>query len=154
MALALPNLKCINGGFPTTSFLLTQQQQQNELLVINHNGAKYAPVYSGIVTPSDVDFIKRSEAFFAKIGDRFAIPYKTENCRLDEKKYLTCSLKQVVEISGLKIESAYFTTSESVDKIPDFEFVRTNVRLSLREVGSSEDYKLEMSYYGEDCQLQ
>ena len=50
-----------------------------------------------------------------------------------------------------KIEKAYFTTSESVDKIPEFEFVRTNVRLYLTE--GTQEYKLEMSYYNDDCRI-
>lgn len=153
-AYALPNLKCITGGFPTTSFLLEENKDNIELKVINHNGAKYAPVYSGIATPSDIDFIKKSGEFFNKTGDFFSIKFAKENCRIEEDKFYTCVIKEESEISGIKINTVYFTTSESVDKIPGFEFTRTNVRLSLREHASDMlEYKLEMSYYDQDCQI-
>ncbi len=153
-ALALPSLICITGDFPTTSFFLDETQDNIELRVINHNGAKYAPVYSGIVTPSDIDHIKKSGEFFDKIGDFFTIKFAKKDCRIEEDKFYTCVLSAESEISGTKIKSVYFSTSESVDKIPDFEFTRKNVRLSLRE--HAEDileYRLEMSYYGNDCAI-
>lgn len=151
LSYAVPKLKCITGGLPTTSFILSESAEKTELLVVNHNGARYAPVYSGIATPNDVDLINKSGEFFKKIGDRFTLKFDKERCRIEEDKFYTCSLREASDVNGVKIEKAYFTTSESIDKIPDFEFVRTNVRLYLTH--DHDEYKLEMSYYNDDCQI-
>lgn len=150
---AIPDLTCVTGGFPTTSFILETKDEKTDLRVYNHNGAKYAPVYSGTVTPSDIDYIKKSGEFFTRIGDAFVIHFEKDECTISEDKYFRCSLKNPQEISGLKIKSVYLSTSESVDKIPDFEFTRTNVRLSLIEENPQTEYKLEMSYYDNDCAI-
>ena len=151
---ALPELKCISGGFPTTSFLLSEKADHVELRVINHNGAKYAPVYNGNATPSDIGHIQKSGDFFEKLGDFFTIKFEKKNCRFEEDKFFTCFLNEESTISGTRINTIYFSTSESTDRIVGFEFNKKNVRLSLRE--NQQDfleYRLEMSYYDNDCEI-
>lgn len=150
----LPSLKCIS-ALPTTSFLLTEGEKSIQLRVINHNGAQFAPVYSGIVTPNDMDHVKKSGEFFNKIGDDFVINFEKNNCRLEEDKFFTCFINDESVISETKIHNIYFTTSESTDRIPNYEFTRTNVRLSIREKKEDIlDYRLEMSYYFDECLIE
>lgn len=151
---ALPGLKCITGGFPSTSFLLSEESDHVELRVINHNGSKYAPVYNGNATPSDVEHIKKSGDFFEKLGDFFTIKFEKKNCRFEEDRFFTCFLNDESDISGTKIHTIYFSTSESTDRIVGFEFNKKNVRLSLREKPQDFlEYRLEMSYYDGDCEI-
>ena len=151
---ALPDLKCITGGFPSTSFLLSEKSDHVELRVINHNGAKYAPVYNGNATPSDIEHIKKSGDFFEKLGDFFTIKFEKKNCRFEEDRFFTCFLNDESDISGTKIHTIYFSTSESTDRIVGYEFNKKNVRLSLRE--NQQDfleYRLEMAYFDGDCEI-
>ncbi len=153
-AFALPDLKCITDGFPTTSFLLTEKTDHIELRVINHGGPLYAPVYNGNATPSDIDHIKKSGEFFGKLGDFFTVKFDKDKCRIEEGNFFTCVIRDESEISGVKVRSVYFTTTESIDKIPDYEFARKNVRLTIRENYSDIlEYRLEMAFYGNDCEI-
>lgn len=151
---ALPGLKCITGSFPSTSFLLSEQSDHIELRVINHNGAKYAPVYNGNATPSDIEHIKKSGEFFEKLGDFFTINFEKKNCRFEEDRFFTCFVNDESDISGTKISTIYFSTSESTDRIVGYEFNKKNVRLSLREKPQDFlEFRLEMSYYENDCEI-
>ncbi len=150
-ASTLPSLKCVTGGFPTTSFILTAQSENVEVRVINHNGINYAPLYSGLMTINDISYLKRSADFFSKLGDDFTVKFATERCRFEQNKFFTCSQVNAAEFNGVKVDSIYFSTTESVDKIPDFEFNRTNVKISFRK--GDEEYKIEMSYYDNSCEL-
>lgn len=151
-AWSLTGLKCITSGLPTTSFVLEEKTDSMQLRVIHHNGTKYAPVFAGIITPSDLSLIQKSSDFWTRLGDNLKIHFKKEKCRLEENKFFTCSLPGVSDLNGEKVESLYFTTSETVDRIPDFEFVRTTVKLYARQ--GTDEYKLEMGYYDNDCKIQ
>lgn len=151
---ALPDLKCITGGFPTTSFLLSEKADHVELRVINHNGAKYAPVFNGNATPSDIGQIQKSGDFFEKLGDVFTIKFEKKNCRFEEDTFFSCFQNEDSSVSGTKISTIYFSTSESTERIVGNEFNKKNVRLSLRE--NPQDFlehRLEMSYYDGDCEI-
>lgn len=149
-----PSLKCMT-EFPSTSFFLNEGSKSIELRVINHNGSKYAPVISGIITPNDIDFVKKSGDFFQKIGDDFVIHFDKKNCRVEQNKYFTCFINDESVIGETKIHNIYFTTTESVDRTESYEFTRKNVRLSLREKKEDLlDYRLEMSYYFNDCKIE
>lgn len=150
-AYSLPNLKCITSGLPTTSFLLTEKEDHVALTVIHHNGPKYAPVLSGVVTPEDINLIKKSGEFFSKLGERFTVKFSKENCELEENKFFRCSLREPSEIASVKIDQIYFNTSEAVEKIPGFEFVSTHVHASFRS--NYEEFNLEMRYYDQDCKI-
>lgn len=150
-AMAIPKLSCVT-GLPTTSFLLIEKENSVELTTIHHNGTQYAPIYNGVVTPSDFNLLKKTADFFEKLGDRFVINFKKEDCRLEEDKFYTCFLNDEFEVAGVKLKNAYFTTSESIDRIPDFEFKNTKVNLYLR-LNNVEEYKLSMNYYMDDCKM-
>lgn len=148
---SLPNLKCITSGFPTTSFLVSDNGPIVEVRVVNHNGLKYAPLYNGLMTLNDIDYLKRTAEFFSKIGDDFTVSFKKEKCKFVENKFYSCSKPEKFEIGSVTADAVYFSTTETVDKIPDFEFTKTNAKISFRK--NNEDYNLEMSYYYNGCEL-
>lgn len=154
---SIPSMKCITSGLPTTSFIVNVKDTTVEVRAVNHNGSQFAPVYSGLMTLNDIKYVERSGDFFTKIGSDITIVFSKNKCRFEEDKFYTCSRREKFEINGVSIDGVSFYTTESVDRIPEFEFLRKNVKLSFRS--TNEDYNLEMHYYdydakGGDCKFE
>lgn len=129
----------------TTSFVAEDLGEEYQLTVLHHNGVKYMPIHSGIITPSDLTYLKAQGEVLTKLGDRFTLKFKKENCKNYGEWRFSCFTRETTKIGSLEVQSAHLSTSTNLQQIFDYEFREVEVHLSLRIEGRSHSIPMKFS---------
>ena len=129
----------------TTTFVAEDLGEDYQLTVLHHNGVKYMPIHSGIITPNDLPYLKSQGEVLTKLGDRFTLKFKKENCKTYGEWRFSCFTREVSKIGNLEVQSAHLSTSTNVQQIFDYEFREVEVHLSLRIEGRSHSIPMKFS---------
>lgn len=129
----------------TTSFVAEDLGEEYQLTVLHHNGVKYMPIHSGIITPNDLAYLKAQGEVLTKLGDRFSLKFKKKNCKTYGEWRFSCFTREQVKIGNLEVQSAHLSTSTNLQQIFDYEFREVEVHLSLRIEGRSHSIPMKFS---------
>lgn len=104
-ALAAPfELYCVT-EIPSTSFLIKEHDGKLEARVIHHSGAKYAVMFSGMITPMDLETLKPRAKTTEKLPADATFFWPLENCKFHENMRFECfGTNDVKTIGGVKLE--------------------------------------------------
>lgn len=144
------NMSCVT-EFPSTSFFVRQYDKEVKVRVIHHNGVKFAPIWSGLITPHDISTITEAADSVAKLGDEFEITWKRDACNADSEMFFQCvgQAQDFTTATGEKVHpwaiSVYDVTENSIYG----EFKKKSI--SLRFNVDEKSNQITMDYYPKDC---
>jgi len=141
-------LSCVTNPL-TTSYQITESQENFELLVYHHNGVDYLPLHSGVITPNDLPLLERRAQILKKMGSINKIPFQKKECK-NENGQWRCLKKGKTQLNDLMAVDIYFSTAPKHVYDNSYSWRITETNLSLR-VGK-ENLTMHLPYYGDDCQ--
>lgn len=133
----------------STSFVADDVGENLNLTVFHHNGVQYMPIHSGIITPSDLGYLKSQGEVLTKLGSDFTVSFNKKNCKSYGEWKNSCFTNEKFEVGGLTVDSAHLTTSTSTHEIFDYVFEEIEIHLSLRIEGKS--HSIPMKYAKSQC---
>lgn len=139
--------------FPTTSFFFMPagDEKTHNLRVIHHNGLKYAPIHSGIITLNDLPNLLTKGELLAQAGTSFEIPFDSENCRYIEENEMVCYQRNEATVGELDVRA--YSLHSYIRKSRLFEQSYTQHVVSLSFSVGNRSYDITMDYTPNDCQF-
>ena len=58
---------------PTTSVSVETVEEKVYLRVLHHNGLKFAPIHSGVITLHDIPYLEKKGGLFARMGEHLIL---------------------------------------------------------------------------------
>lgn len=89
--------------FPTTSIVAETEGHELIVRVVHHNGMKFMPLHTGIMTPNDLNHFAQKASLFAKLGDHYEFRWGTSKCTRQDQDLFTCDLGKETVINGTKV---------------------------------------------------
>jgi len=143
------SLICVT-EFPSTTFEANQIGDEVHMRVIHHNGAKYAPFHNTLVTPNDIEFLKRRAQVIEKLGDQWNFKWRRSGCNADTPLFFQCvGEAHDFEINGIKIHPWSITVSDVEEKSTWGKFKSKNIRLNFSI--EQQSYYVTMNYQPNEC---
>lgn len=142
------NMACVT-ELPTTSLVALTEGDNLKIRLIHHNGVKYMPVWSNIITPNDIPTITETANILSELGDtmEFNIPVKV--CEVDELMMNCFGKSEIQEINGHKVNLWSVYTKLEAEKSFAGEFNSIWSNLSIDVDGKS--YSIPMKYSEDEC---
>ncbi len=114
---AIPDFQCVT-NVPTTSVWVTKKSDTDVIIdIIHHNGLKFAPIHSGVITLNDLDYIKEKGEAFAKMGGAFRLKFDLEKCKKHQENNFSCYRSKEMRIEDLDVRGYGFQTHEKVSSL-------------------------------------
>ena len=150
---AIIGMICVT-EFPSTSFLVEQKENQVLLQVIHHNGPRYAPLSSALVTANDLEVLKSQAEFIQSLGNQMDLKWKRSGCNADRSDFFQCvgSAEDSV-VNQVPIHPWALTVSDVEEKTLWGNFKKKNIalRFSSGQDSAKKDYQVTMDYGEGDC---
>ena len=138
--------------FPTTSIAVQTEGDEVIARVIHHNGMKYMPLHSGIMTPNDLTHFADKAKVFAKLGDHYEFRWGRSKCERQDQDLFSCELGKDTEINGTKVNpfSIYSRRLTTESQIGKYEKLELSFIITIED--STQNFS--MSYYKNECYLE
>lgn len=143
------DMTCVTSSYPTTSFIIQTKGDRVQARVIHHNGLKYMPIHSGIVTPNDIKMLAGASADLAKLGTDYVMTWNASNCKVEGEKRFSCFDGDDTNIAGAKVSPWAIYTSRSVHDTIAGRYENVTMSLSLKIDGV--DRSFAMDYDLSEC---
>lgn len=135
---------------PTTSSISGLESKDSlDIAIIHHNGVRYMPIHSGVITPNDIDYLKSRGEVLKKLGDEIHLSFPLSNCKSYGDWKMSCYSRTPTKIGELKIDSASLISSTSTRELLGYQFHQIEMNLSVR-VGRF-NYDIPLEYQASDC---
>lgn len=133
---------------PTTSYTFIENKDSFELQVVHHNGVQFMPIHQGLITPYDLTLLKEKATLFQKMGSRYVVFFKKEDCTNINNEW-SCSKKEPLTVGSLDIKSLFFSLSKLllINNNGQFEYKEAKISIVIGNNG----YTLPMQYSNENC---
>lgn len=134
--------------FPTTSYQLVEVEEGYRLTVLHHNGTKYLPLHSGVITPNDLPLlIKRAETM-KKMGKLSNVLFKNEEC---SKKGViwNCFSRRSAKLGELEVESVSFQMGHFKKDYEGYKWETYLTSLSFK--AGQENFSMSYEYSPWEC---
>lgn len=144
---------CMN-ELPTTSYAAKPVKNQDgdelvEFKVTHQFGAANAPVFEGVVTGHDFDYLKQKLEIIKKLGDSFTVRFKKSKCEKSGEELISCSSNVETEINGTKVDGFNFVTRTVETKVYEYTFKTNQVTFSF--IYDHMYYDMPMTYQPGEC---
>ncbi|MCO4795540.1 MAG: hypothetical protein KC493_17605 [Bacteriovoracaceae bacterium] len=131
---------------PTTSISVETIQKNVILRILHHNGLKFAPIHSGVITLHDIPYLEKKGGLFAQMGEHIVLEFDLNRCKKHQTGNYSCYNSNSNTIGALDVSSfgfqTYKTTSELYGmSLENFSF-RFNVTVGNRGMNSTMEYFL------------
>jgi hypothetical protein len=131
---------------PTTSIIVETFDDKVIFRMIHHNGLKFAPIHSGVITQSDIPFIEKKGALFSKMGEQVVLEFDLERCKKHQEGNYSCYNSNPTTIGELAVKSYGLQTYQSTSELYGMSFknlsFRFNVTVGNRSLSSNMEYDL------------
>lgn len=138
---------------PTTTYQIYERDEDYKLIIFHHHGVKYMPIYTGTITPNDLDFLQAQASKLQKLGYRSEVFFKKSEC--DVKGVLwTCYKKDTVMVGGLKADGVSFMMNKKKTIFAEqYEWTTIETYMSFGEKKGAVMTSIDMrySYSDGDC---
>lgn len=145
-------LTCVT-EFPTTSFIVKQAEDGYVYArMIQHNGTKYMPIFSGIIVPNDLPMLAEKAERLQKLATDMTFRWPAKNCvKHDDFRFECFGTDDSKEVNGTRIAPfALYTGRVKHDNIAGrYEELRVGMDFSVGERSQTDD--VEMSYPSGFC---
>ena len=136
--------------FPTTSFIADMDNGRVKVNMINHNGIKFMPIHSGLVTINDLKILTERAEILANIGEQAQFFFDLENCELHDDTTFSCYRGGTINgIDGKQIEIFALSSSLHQLKFSDLVFNQTTILMGL--LIDQKTYYVQMEYQYDEC---
>lgn len=95
-------LTCIT-AYPTTSVVSEIEGDEFVVHVYHHNGVRYMPLQTGIVTPNDLPNLAAKAELFELMGNHYALRWDLSDCKRVNEDIMSCTRGKETEINGVKL---------------------------------------------------
>lgn len=124
-------LFCVT-SFPTTSFVGLTNNGRVDVRLINHNGAEYMPIHSGLITMRDLDLLQKRADTLRILGSDFRFSFSLDSCRINQDGTFNCSMKEEIQIiEGKKVSVFSLSSSKTALSFSDIVIDTTRIMLGL-----------------------
>jgi hypothetical protein len=131
---------------PTTSISVENLEGRVTLRMIHHNGLKFAPIHSGVITLNDIPFIEKKGSLFSKMGEHLVLEFDLARCKKHQEGNYSCYNSNPATIGELEVKSFGFQTYKSTSELYGMRFesllFRLNVTVGNRSLSSTIEYSL------------
>ena len=147
--LAAPvNMACVT-EYPTTSFVAFSEGGDLNIRLIHHNGVKFMPIWSSIITPNDLPVITETASILSELGNElnFTIPAKA--CGVDGMM-MNCfgrSEEQVINGHKVNLWSVYTKLENEKSFAGEYNYVWSSLAIDV----DGKSYWIPMKYYDYEC---
>lgn len=143
-----PTISCESLDVPTTTYKLSPGADKKTIMKVKHfHGTAYAPIHSGVITGSDLGYLKMKADVIAKLGDEFTVTF--DQCENFGEALWACSNANKQEINGVKLSGTGFNTRVIESKSYDDVFKSYQVIFNFIYEGMM--YEMPMNFSPEEC---
>lgn len=141
-------MTCIT-EFPTTTIMMETENNEVSVRVIHHNGFKYMPLHSGIITPADLDTMRLKAEQFAKLGNFYEFKWDLSDCSRQDNEIFSCMKGKPTTINGTAVApfSVYSKRITSESDAGTFENIEISFLIDIEK--SSQHFS--MKYDRNEC---
>lgn len=142
------NMACVT-EHPTTSFVAFTEGENINVRLIHHNGVKYMPVWSNIITPNDLPVISETANILSELGNSMNFTIPASSCEVDGMMINCFGHSGVQEINGHKVNLwAVYTKIENERSFAgEFNSIWSNLAIDV----DGKSYWIPMKYYDYEC---
>jgi len=144
----LQNFTCVT-ELPTTSYVFALKGDKYVLDVLHHIGVEHAPIYSGLLTLSTLEYLQTRIANVKQLGTRFSFEFETSECIRLDKNRITCFKNGAAKLGPLAVKDVYFNVYENSNSSTYGVFKDVSVSLEYRQ--NRETYRMPMTFPDGDC---
>lgn len=148
LAEAQINRVCVT-DFPTTSVAAQTNNDEVVVRVIHHNGFKYMPLYTGIITPNGIQALSEKADLFEKLGDQYEFRWDLKDCVIKNKEIYHCDFGKPAVINGISVKPFSMWTKKVREESTAGVFEQMEVNFTLTIDKSSQHFS--MSYQKHEC---
>lgn len=143
------NMACVT-EFPTTSFIAYTEGEDVTVRIIHHNGPKYMPIWSSIITPNDLPTINEAAQALYDLGSLLEFKMPAKACERIDGKLINCfGTQPPVDINGHKVSLWALHTMETNERSFAGEFSWINSSVALEVDGKT--FHVPMRYASYEC---
>ena len=146
------NAFCYTAIGGTTTFEIKSENSVVNFEIFNHNGGGYAPFWSSLVVPNDLQILTKKAEIIKKLDKGFQANWKTDQCKwFGEKKFACVGSTEKVNINGLEIEpwAVYSSLVKDSSFAGDYAYVDMTVSFEIED----ESFNYTMRYSADECLL-
>lgn len=146
------NALCFTAVGPTTSFIIKSENDVVNFEVTHHNGASYAPFWSSLVVPNDIEMLGKKADIIKKLGNGFKASFNTEKCKWSgEQKFSCVGSDERVNVNGLVVQpwALYSSVVHDSSFAGDYDYVDMTVSFIIDD----ETHNYTMRYQAGECEL-
>ncbi|MBY0415327.1 MAG: hypothetical protein K2Q18_14240 [Bdellovibrionales bacterium] len=143
------NLACVT-EYPTTSFVAFTEENSVIFKFIHHNGVKYMPIWSSVITPNDLSTLNDVASVLTELGDMLVFNMPEKNCSPMEGMLLNCfGAQPAIEINGHQVSLWAVYSKEMVETsfAGSFSYIGTNLAIDV----DGKSYHIPMKYSDYEC---
>ena len=135
--------------FPTTSIVVETIDKEVVARIFHHNGFKYMPLHSGIITPADLETMRLKAQEFAKIGDEYEFRWNIADCKRQDNEIFSCIMGKPTTINGVEVKpfSIYTRRITSESDAGVFENMEVSFLIDIEKSAQS----FSMQYERNEC---
>lgn len=135
--------------YPTTTFIAQTVDDYVQIQLIHHNGVKYAPVWSNLITINDISTIAEHANRLANLGDHLKFAMPADKCQLNGVQLYCFGFQPSVTINGHEVSLWAAYTSEQTDSshAGDFSYITTTLALDI----DGKTHFVPMKYGSHEC---
>lgn len=133
----------------TTSFVAKTEAGQVKFSMIHFNGTKYMPIYEGIVTANDLDYLKEKSQVLARMGDKVHIDFAMADCQTYKSEVVACQSDKKQKLGALTVSALGFNTRKKQSESYGYKFEGYDVIFTVTV--NSRMYNIPMSFEASEC---
>jgi hypothetical protein len=137
-------LSCVT-EFPTTSVVGEMDKKEFVVHVIHHNGMKYMPIQTGMITPSDLAALAQKTEEFAKLGDYYIFRWDGSKCKTIDRDIMNCSDGKETVINGTKVNPWSISTKRIHSEFDGAQFDQIEVSFGIEISGKMQYFSVQYS---------
>lgn len=141
-------------SYPTTSFVLKTEGTEAVLKIIHHNGVKYMPIHEGIITPSDLNYLKQKSEVLTKMGDQTEFRFPLDRCKKYGEGIMSCSGGERKTVGGVEMEALSINTAKIQHQTYDYNFTMYQVTLAVKITDFNPVQDVTMKYDHSECRFE
>ena len=137
--------------FPTTSIIAEKAGDEMVVRVIHHNGFKYMPLHSGIITPNDLPTMAKKAKDFEKLGNLYEFRWDMSKCERTDNEIFSCHGGKDTVIEGTPVNPFSIYTQRITSESDAGTFTKIHVGFLISIDKSSQSFS--MGYENYECAI-
>lgn len=146
------NAICFTAVGATTTFIIKTENSVVDFQIDNYNGGGYAPFWSSLVVPNDLEMLSKKAEIIKKLDKGFKATWNPEQCKWSgEKKFSCVGGAEKINVNGLEVEpwAIYSSVVKDSSFAGDYEYVDMTISFIIE----NESFNYTMRYQTDVCEV-